>query len=75
MVMLTDQERHESMAAARHWRDANYRCRRCYGKGLIATWGGLAGAGGKIGPCPRCQKDGAEQFVRRLARETFNKGE
>lgn len=55
------------MAAARSFLTACYRCK---GFGLV-WWCGKPGEGGRRGPCPRCQRQGADRFVSALARETF----
>ena len=67
----------EGMLAAIKWRNRWHRkpernpCQRCEGTGLIRTWGGRAGEGGRVGPCPKCRVEAAHQFVKGLASELF----
>lgn len=68
----------DNMAAARAWRDRDRAplradglcCGRCDGSGRV-WWCGRPGMGGKLGPCPRCQVDGAARFRLTLNRELF----
>ena len=46
-------------------------CIRCNGSGMIDTWTGRRGEGGKVGPCPRCQVIASKRFCTELARQTF----
>jgi hypothetical protein len=39
------------------------RCERCDGSGRVA-WGNSIARGGRMGPCPRCQKPKAKTFAR-----------
>lgn len=34
--------------------------------GMIATWGGHAGQGGRVGPCPVCNVEAARRFRKSL---------
>lgn len=69
----------EGMAAALRWRDhdryevgVSTGCYKCFGSGIVRSWTAPAGRGGKTGPCPKCQKDGARRFLAELARQTFD---
>ena len=62
------------MAAAHKWKHEHHECQRCGGEGLIRTWGGRAGEGGRVGPCPRCNVIAAARFAQQLAHELFGEG-
>lgn len=49
-------------------------CGRCDGTGIIHSWCGRRGLGGRTGPCPKCQVEGARRFLTELANETFPVG-
>ena len=40
---------------------------------MIRTWGGLAGQGGRVGPCPVCNAGAARRFLRDYFRETWGR--
>lgn len=42
--------------------------------GMIRTWGGLAGQGGRVGPCPKCNVEAARRFRLSLNDDLFQKG-
>jgi hypothetical protein len=71
----------EGMAAAKRWRERPFEermkipeplrpgpCTRCEGVGMV-WWCGKPGVGGRKGPCPRCNTEGAKRFATEISRE------